>query len=697
MRTAIIKRFDGEVDEIITYSYKDFPYYQLNTKALKCRRKSKKVEEYIYDFATFDIETTTIEPGGEASPYGFMYHWQMNVAGLVITGRTWEEWLTFMNRLHNVYKLSYKRRLVVYVHNLSFEFQFIKDFLERDFEGYDLFARARRQPIHVTAHNGFEFRCSYILTNMSLENACKNEHGIIHPKAPGDLDYGKLRTSTTPLDNTEFGYCVSDVVCLYELIKCRLHNDKDNLESIPMTSTGYVRRECRKACKKNPHYHDFIRKLELKLPVYNLLKEAGRGGNTHANRYYSGRIWQNCDSFDVVSSYPAQMLLQRFPMTAFTAYGDIETIEELNDLLGKYACLFRICFLNLHVKEVTPMPYIPVSKALEYTDARLDNGRVLKASYLKMAITDIDYKIIASEYTWDGITIEDMHIAKYALLPEELRGAVMEFFKQKTDLKDAIAVETDKEKIAFLKYLYAKSKNRLNGIFGMCYTDPVRATITIKNGEWVEELPNIEETLRKVTTGRNNFLYYAWGVWITCWARLWLENLINATNTNGGVCIYVDTDSSKCMGADTEEVEKLNRDIMKKADGLGAYYDLHGKRYYMGVYEHENEEPIKKFKTLGAKKYCYEDEDGFHITISGVEKKKGAREMGSVENFRPGFIFKDAGGLTLYYNDSDISEIVVEGVRMTTASNIGMVESTYELGITNEYAEIIGYNFFLDV
>lgn len=697
MRTAHIKRFDEKQDDIITYNYKDFPYYMLNTKALNCKRKSKKVKQYIYDFATFDIETTTIDPGGDLPPYGFMYHWQMDVCGLVVTGRRWEEWIIFMHRLENIFSLDYQRRFVVYIHNEGFEFQFIKDILDKEFEGYEVFARARRQPIHVTTHTGIEFRCSYLLTNMTLDNACKNEHGVVHPKAAGDLDYRKIRTADTPLDNTEFGYCISDVVSLYELIKQKMYNEKDNLESIPMTSTGYVRRECRKACLKNPRYHDFIKKLELSVPVYTLLKEAGRGGNTHANRYYSGRVWQDCDSYDVVSSYPAQMLLQKFPMTKFTAYGNIDNVEELHKLLGEYACLFRISFINLKVRKETPMPYIPISKALEHSNVRLDNGRVLKASYLKMTITDIDYGIIKSEYRWEGIAIEDMHISKYAYLPEELRGAVMDFFIQKTKLKDEIKHEANEEQIAFLDYLYAKSKNRLNGIFGMCYTDPVRLTITVKNGEWVQEEPDMETALHKNTTSRNNFLYYAWGVWITCWARLWLENLINATNSNGGVCIYVDTDSSKCMNVDKKLVEQLNEDIMKKADELGAYYDLNGKRYYMGIYEHENDEPIRSFKTLGAKKYCYEDKAGFHITISGVEKVKGAKEMKSIDNFVPGFIFRDAGGLTSYYNDEELHYIEVEGCRMLTGSNIGMVDSTYELGITNEYAEVIGYNIFIDM
>lgn len=698
MQLVAIKRNDGNEDIVEAYDVLDFPYERLNSKAMNT--KKKKPLQYIYQFATFDIESTTMTDAER--PYGFMYHWQMNVGGIVCIGRTWEQWIDFMNRLDLFYGLSQDKRLVIYVHNLGFEFQFMYQFLEEYFGGYEIFARAPRQPIKVTTSNGFEFRCSYILTNMTLAKACDNELGVIHPKAKGDLDYRITRTAMTKLSPEELGYCVSDVVCLYELIENRLKNEHDNLETIPITSTGYVRRECRRACRKNPHYFDFIKKLEPSLEVYTLLKEAGRGGNTHANRYMAGRVWENCDSFDVASSYPAQMLMRLYPVSKFSYYGEIESVEEFLDVLEQFACLFRVTFKGLKVKRSTPMPYIPISKCYAYDHTVLDNGRVLSGN-ISMTITDIDFKIIEQEYSWEGMAVSDMHTAYYGYLPEELRKVVLGFFDRKTILKDEIAHETDDEALANLNYLYGKSKNRLNGIFGMTYTDPIRTTISMDSeGKWHEESPaDLEKTLHKVTTSRNNFLYYAWGVWITCWARLHLENLINATNNGadreeGGACIYVDTDSSKCINPDLNLIEKMNAEIRAKADELGAFSEVNGKRYYMGVYEHENEKPIINFKTLGAKKYCYTDEKGFHITISGVEKKKGAQEMGSIENFVAGFTFKEAGGLNLYYNPEEIHQITIDGCTMTTASNIGLTDSTYVLGLTDEYAELIGYNLYLD-
>ena len=70
-------------------------------------------------------------------------------------------------------------------------------------------------------------------------------------------------------------------------------------------------------------------------------------------------------------------------------------------------------------------------------------------------------------------------------------------------------------------------------------------------------------------------------------------------------------------------------------------------------------------------------------------KETGAKELGSIENFKIGFIFQHAG-MTLYYNQDIIHQITVDGCTFTTASNIGMVESTYTITTTETYAQLIG-------
>lgn len=718
MRVAHIVTNVGTLEDVPAYELSDFPWPNMPDWTLSSRKKSPK--EYFGIITTFDIETTTIIPAGykpgvklladQESPWGFMYHWQMCIGGVCCYGRRWSEWLDFLDAMQQYLGASEEKRIVIWVHNLSFELEFMLPFLVQRFGSASAFASKPRKVMRLTV-GPFEFRCSYFLSNMSLHKATTNELGVVHIKAKGDLDYKKIRTADTYLDDTEFGYCISDVVSLYEFIKCKNINEHDSLASMPMTSTGYVRRDMRRATRKDKRYREKVfLKCGMTVLVYELLKEEGRGGNTHGNRTLAGKIQYDADSFDIVSSYPFQ-LFKKYPMSAFQYYGNVTSEKELDELLEKYACLFRVRFQNIRLKPGVPIPYIPISKCWEHSgDLRLDNGRVMgyrseAGGTICMTLNNIDYEIIKSQYTWDNFEVFDFHIAEWGYLPECILEVVREYYKAKCELKEKIALINEKKKkgiasaddlaeLANLKYLYGKQKNRLNGIFGMMYTDPVRPEIVLDadSMHWKPPgVPDIAEKLGEFMKSRNSFLVYAWGSFCTSYGRQSFQDLIDTQRFP----IYGDTDSCKSIQTDYAAIEALNEKIKVFCEERRAYADVDGIRFYMGIYEHENTDgKIKEFITLGAKKYAYIDEYGeLHVTVSGVNKEWGAKELEKIENFRLGFKFRKAGGQTLYYHDDpSIHEIEVGGCRMQTASNIGLVDSEYTLGITGEYAEVIGYN-----
>lgn len=130
-------------------------------------KKGRK--EYLANVASvFDIEATSFY--NEDKKQCCMYAWVFGINGRCITGRTWKEFIDVINRVVEYYDLSINKRLIVYVHNLSYEFQWFK----RYFDWYKVFSIEERKPVYAITKNGIEFRCSYLLTGYNLETLGKN-------------------------------------------------------------------------------------------------------------------------------------------------------------------------------------------------------------------------------------------------------------------------------------------------------------------------------------------------------------------------------------------------------------------------------------------------------------------------------------------------------------------------------------------
>ena len=131
-----------------------------------------------------------------------MYVWQLAINGTVIIGRTWDEFLKLMKQISDHFALDESKRMIVFVHNLAFEFQWLKNLMQWS----KVFAIATRKPIYALCEMGFEFRCSYILSNLSLANVGESLHKYKVSKAVGDLNYDRIRHYQTPLTKQEYHY-----------------------------------------------------------------------------------------------------------------------------------------------------------------------------------------------------------------------------------------------------------------------------------------------------------------------------------------------------------------------------------------------------------------------------------------------------------------------------------------------------------
>ena len=151
-----------------------------------CRdtRRKRKIEYYNIP-CSFDIETSSFMEGGQKR--GIMYAWAFSICGFTIFGRTWDQYYDMLADIQRILQLSEDRRLVVYVHNLAWEFQFLR---HRE-HWINVFAIELRRPIYAVSDIGIEYRCSYILTGYSLATVAET---LTHFKIK------KLVGDTTPED-----------------------------------------------------------------------------------------------------------------------------------------------------------------------------------------------------------------------------------------------------------------------------------------------------------------------------------------------------------------------------------------------------------------------------------------------------------------------------------------------------------------
>lgn len=626
---------------------------------------TKNKRKYKDLICAFDIETSAI-PERDAA---IMYIWQFQIENETYIGRTWDEYLTFLKRIASVLKEN--EYIVIFDHNLSYEFQFLAGIY--DFQPEEVFALEPRRILKCDMMNHFEYRCSYLHSNMSLD-LYLSKMGVQSKKIHG-FDYKKQRWPWTKLTDDEMHYCINDVKGLVQAVKIEMKHDGDNLYTFPLTSTGYVRRDAKRAMHLlSPYY---IKGLVPDYDLYCLLREAFRGGNTHANRYYAGHILTDVKSADRSSSYPDVQCNDIFPVSKFWKVEN-PTIEKVEELInnGK-AVLFRVVLEDVKTYPTTFCPYISVDHCIDSYILSVDNGRVLSAAKVITAITDIDWKIIKTEYSYKNVSVTECYYARYGKLPQVLIDTTISYYKKKTELKNVAGREIE----------YMKAKAKLNSIYGMMAQDPVKQSVIFSNGKFHYDNKSHEELLE--ASNRKAFLSYAWGVWVTAWARYRLEEGIQMA---GDGFVYCDTDSVKYLGdIDWTKYNKRRMDASRKSGA--AAVDPTGEAHFMGVYEQE--ESYAQFVTLGAKKYAYTypGSDDCHVTVAGVNKKKGAAELtrrGGLKAFVPGFVFYDGGGTELIYNDGmDFPYMVDAEHTIEVTRNVLIKESTYALGLTSEYMELI--------
>lgn len=704
--------------------------------------------EYIDIAISFDCEVYSFK-GPEDDKRAIMWAWGLAIGDKCYLGRRWPEFIEVLEVLKEAWDLDYNRRVIIWVHNLSYDFSFFRKWFKFD----NVFALDSRQVCYCDTEDGIEFRCSYILTGYSLEKV--GEHLLKHDikKLVGSIDYKLPRTPITPLTKEEIEYLEHDCLIVTAHIEEQIEIE-GGLSTIPLTATGYVRRYCRNACFRDvtrkasddfsrARYIQFIHSLPMSPFVYKSLKRAFQGGFTHSNPFYTGEVIENVTSLDIRSDYPSVMCSELFPITPPEII-DINDYEQFKHNLKYYCCVFTVEIEGLkavfNYDHYLSYSHCFIEKGVK---VQVSNGRIVQCDKLSTTITNVDWEIITRNYKMKKFKVTGFIRWGKGYLPKPIIESTIKFYKDKTELKGKEGKEQE----------YMSAKQLLNSLYGMMVEDPLRDIIpyNLTTNEWGEVLEigdSKQIIIRKPLTPEeqeqalndynetsvSRFLYYAWGIFVTAYAR---KNLWRGIFEFKDDYIYSDTDSLKVLNVDDhlDYLKKHDQMIQAKIKACLEYHKMDvtlssafatikdketgkEKKVEQKLGTWDNEGTYIRFKTLGAKRYMvektkeeeytytWEGEDrivktGMSITVSGINKKSAIPYILEKSDGKPFEFFNDqmeippgyCGKNAHYYGDMEINGTVTDYLGNTydyyEKSYVYMEDSGYSLTMAPSYVEYL--------
>ena len=630
--------------------------------------------------AGFDIETTSGKNGA------YMYKWQMVFGEYLISGRTWDEWMSVMEAIQRAYNFrtdlipvgkkvhTEVHTFILWIANQGYEYQFL---CKRTWNGNpivcidmkndttDVFADGMRRPLKtmlsfvgdrlgsITVYDALKFSTSLAQLAKDYGTTKKKKKTLADGTVVSDLDYSIPRNSMTPLNNEEEEYCDADVAILYEWACFYLNAYLEQNDIAPMTSTGIIRyavtenydamvKDHRKVMNLHPQFDEYIR------AVTHLY----RGGFTYANRAKAGKELEGVVGKDFTSSYPACMLQEKFPSTPFMSK-TIKGVDELDKLDGK-AWYADFEFTDLIIKEGVSVESLfkchewngNAAKTKKVTGCVIDNGKVAYAKHITVTLCEYDWDTYKKFYEYGTVKVSKLMVADKDYLPDWFTDIIKFYYKQKDFLKNNGQKGTT---------AYALAKAIVNGLYGLTVQKVHFDTVVFdENDMWkVQHLdynnPQHRSTMEdkyNKTIGRDWFSRKAhkgipkvvlspyWGIWCTAIAR---NRILNAINELGADFVYCDTDSVYYQNEEDHQdfFDTWNRDIHDWNDANLKDSEFHTLGDFDPVELDDNDAPdVYKynFMTLGAKRYIKYTEDKLHATIAGLPhgslQRRAKKEVG---------------------------------------------------------------------
>lgn len=646
-------------------------------------------------FAGFDIETTTVKTP-EGKHLAFAYHFQVSIGTPRVLNvylfRKWDHLLDFFDALVSFYKLGPHKHMILSVFNLGFEFQFLRRRLEWDEDEWAFFAKEKYQPLKAT-YKGIEFREVSTITGGNLAQLAKDY--CYTQKLVGDLDFKKLRNSTTPLDpKTEEQYCINDVVILSEFMWYLFNEYIRPDRKVPMTFTSIlqneIKQELKEQCKRRDdklhlkHGYTYDEWLAYMYTLQPNEEQYGiyfnylfRGGYVHGNALFCGVDGLLARQVDIRSDYPARMIYDYYPVTPFKPC-------EFDESLLKSKCVILHVVFD-YVRATTQHTVESKNKVVSYINAAWDNGRLISADFVELWLTELDLSIFRLYYSYAGMTVYECYTAKRGKLPRYVTDVLLRHYKVKEQLKSQGLNETTE---------YTIAKSRVNTNFGLlCKKIRLEKTTYNNAEEWHDDPVKVDynEEIKK------SILSPFWGIYVTSHARKTLLELVFKLTKAGCTVYYCDTDSMKYKPSHKAEqiIKHYNTSIYRHRKNRHIRSE-----FTKGLGELDKECVDKKtgehvatpFKMLGAKRYLYIFNGKIKATVAGMPKASINQIGGTPEEIMQKFNVtgyeltpEQSGKLTTSYTDEPYS-YNIDGEIMTELSGVALYEIPFTLSLSKEYA-----------
>ena len=634
-----------------------------------------------YYFLVLDIENSTIEneenqPIGTWLTYGYCKLYSID--GSTVSKCMFREWSELKAYLREIEMTFYRYKILCFVHNLSYEFDFLVKNISRP---KTLLSNSSRNVISsvLEEHKNIEFRCTYQISGYSLREIGRQ---LDFPKL--DSEYRFILPSDE-LTYEEIEYCERDCDIVAKYVIDVLLKEYRNLNNIPFTKTGRVRKRFKEL------YSEYENKnCKWDLPpnedCYQALEDAFCGGLVISNPKYTGYKLYNIKSKDETSAYPFVMLKEQYPYTIKRMYK-----FEKSDLKKHKFWIAKIKFNYIMSKY--DWNWLSISKMNEFDleNSHFFNGKLIEAKWIVRTITNIDFEMIEQTYQFNSFEILEFYVCdSWGYLPECYIKLIEEYGEKKGVLKTKLKQVENEYGYNSDEYLetyrdYMLAKNDYNSIYGMTVQKLMQSEYIIdENFLWKEVKQEYKKTDKHM---RRNFLI---GLYVTAYAR---RNLLRGILKNCPyTLVYADTDSIKYIDIDTPFIDTNER----------LAEPFCSNPYLCNLGEFEDDGNYDEFITFGAKKYAFKIGDIYDMRVAGIPRfdETNPDKLTNLNQFYCGRLFKNCKLGKKYINndlrfelDEDFNIVNVEEMdevnrfyannNILSNGGVALFPTSYLLDMTN--------------